>query len=272
MKAPCEHCGCENSEADGFPGHWPHCPKYRVLMPFRCPEGHWLAANGACYRCHPLPIAVAPEPWDREPREGLCMICRHAYPTWSADNDLWNATVRKPDGSDEYPFLCPTCFANLAVEREVETMFRLGPYCAAPPEGETALVGEKCWCNDGIVTVSLTSGPEERPCSDCGGSGRVEGETTLDGGTEQDRLNRLAGAKEAVEGAATALSGQWSESWVERLRDAAKLLGEQDAELDWLTEEYGEATRDAVRGYGFEALLRRLAPDSPERPEQEVGE
>lgn len=61
----------------------------------------------------------------KDPRELLCMICDHEYPVWFAPNDLWNRVVRRPDGSDEWPFLCPTCFANLAVERGVDTPFIL---------------------------------------------------------------------------------------------------------------------------------------------------
>lgn len=57
-----------------------------------------------------------------EPRELLCMICGVEHPVWSAENSLWNATLRT-DGRDEWPFLCPTCFMNKAVERGVETMF-----------------------------------------------------------------------------------------------------------------------------------------------------
>lgn len=61
-------------------------------------------------------------------RELLCMSCGVEYPVWYADNDLWNATVRHADGSDEWDFLCPTCFMGLAARRGVETAFRVSRY------------------------------------------------------------------------------------------------------------------------------------------------
>ncbi len=47
-----------------------------------------------------------------EPRELLCQMCGRDYPTWSADNDLWNAVMRGGvrGNADEYDFVCPTCF------------------------------------------------------------------------------------------------------------------------------------------------------------------
>lgn len=58
------------------------------------------------------------------PRELLCMLCGRDYPIWSADNDLWNAVMRE-DGTDEYPFVCPTCFTVRAVFLGVTTAFYL---------------------------------------------------------------------------------------------------------------------------------------------------
>src|SRR5689334_13046519 len=58
-----------------------------------------------------------------EPRELLCMVCDRDYPVWFAPNRLWNPVMRRPDGSDEYPFICPTCFGNIAVQRGVKTPF-----------------------------------------------------------------------------------------------------------------------------------------------------
>jgi hypothetical protein len=58
-------------------------------------------------------------------RELLCMVCNREHPVWAADNDLWNSVLRRPDGSDEYPFLCPTCFMVLAADRGAETSFRV---------------------------------------------------------------------------------------------------------------------------------------------------
>lgn len=50
-----------------------------------------------------------------EPRELLCQICGEDYPTWFADNELWNPVMRQPDGSDRWPFVCPRCFIAQAV-------------------------------------------------------------------------------------------------------------------------------------------------------------
>lgn len=68
-------------------------------------------------------------------RELRCMLCGSDYPVWFALNELWNAVVRRPDGSDEHPFLCPTCFGNLAVERGVVTVRLM---LSAPDDGFSA--------------------------------------------------------------------------------------------------------------------------------------
>ena len=51
-----------------------------------------------------------------KPDEERCQRCGHANPVWYAPNEVWNATVRK-DGADEWGFLCPPCFAELAESR-----------------------------------------------------------------------------------------------------------------------------------------------------------
>lgn len=61
----------------------------------------------------------------RTPRELLCMICGRDYPVWYADNDLWNAVERQPDGSDEHPFLCTSCFMQRAICKGINPVFRL---------------------------------------------------------------------------------------------------------------------------------------------------
>lgn len=73
-------------------------------------------------------FAVEPEPGragEREPRELLCGQCGSEHVPWYADNALWNKTVRRPDGSDEEPFLCASCFMRLAVSRGVADLFRV---------------------------------------------------------------------------------------------------------------------------------------------------
>lgn len=79
-----------------------------------------------------------------EPRELLCMLCDADYPVWFAPNDLWNAVVRLPDGSDKWPFLCPTCFAKQASGRGIDSRFCLSApdleAGAAPPEGAPTFV------------------------------------------------------------------------------------------------------------------------------------
>lgn len=54
-----------------------------------------------------------------ELREGLCMKCNQEYPVWFAPNELWNPVMRNADGSDRYPFICPTCFAMEAELRGI---------------------------------------------------------------------------------------------------------------------------------------------------------
>lgn len=62
---------------------------------------------GAVYSPDPVQNTVPPE-------EGLCQLCSKEYQVWYADNELWNPVMRLDDGSDVYPFLCPTCFMNIA--------------------------------------------------------------------------------------------------------------------------------------------------------------
>jgi hypothetical protein len=83
-----------------------------------------------------------------EPRELLCMICDREYPTWYALNGLWNRVMRLPDGSDRFPFVCPTCFVLKAVEAGVDCVFELRP---APViiEGQTFEGGVICGCDCG---------------------------------------------------------------------------------------------------------------------------
>lgn len=52
-------------------------------------------------------------------RELLCEKCGHEHPVWFAPNAVWNAVIRggDPGASDEFSFLCPTCFIVLAEER-----------------------------------------------------------------------------------------------------------------------------------------------------------
>jgi hypothetical protein len=77
-----------------------------------------------------------------EPRELLCMVCHREHAIWSASNELWNAVLRRPDGSDEYPFICASCFMLLAVERGVTTMFNVTDYRRAAHE--CANCGRRC--------------------------------------------------------------------------------------------------------------------------------
>lgn len=60
-----------------------------------------------------------------EPQELVCSLCGVDYPVWSAPDDLYNAVMRLPDGTDRSPFPCPTCFARMAVESGVAGRFRL---------------------------------------------------------------------------------------------------------------------------------------------------
>lgn len=53
-------------------------------------------------------------PCRSEPQECVCMLCGVDYPVWFAPVELWNRVVRLADGSDRWPFLCPTCFGKRA--------------------------------------------------------------------------------------------------------------------------------------------------------------
>lgn len=87
----------------------------------RCRSGDYCVHGVALMDAADAAAAPVAEP----PRELLCQRCNTEHPVWSADNDLWNQTLRRPDGSDEYHFLCPTCFVRLAAERGVTTAFRV---------------------------------------------------------------------------------------------------------------------------------------------------
>lgn len=79
-------------------------------------------------------------PRRNQPRELLCMVCRRDHPVWFAPNDLWNRVMRCPDGSDRFPFVCPTCFARMASDAGVADAFELrvavypGESIAAPAQ------------------------------------------------------------------------------------------------------------------------------------------
>lgn len=66
-------------------------------------------------------------PTDPQSRELTCDICGRDHAVWSAPNDVWNAVCRWPDGSDKWPFLCPTCFMNEAEEKGLGSSWRLVP-------------------------------------------------------------------------------------------------------------------------------------------------
>jgi hypothetical protein len=64
------------------------------------------------------------------PRELLCQLCDREYTVWFAPSNIWNAVMRGGvrANPDEYPFVCPTCFALLAEERGIQTTgWRLAP-------------------------------------------------------------------------------------------------------------------------------------------------
>lgn len=94
----------------------------------------------------PTAWCAAPESAEGE-REGLCMECGKEHPVWFADNELWNEVVRRPDGSDRWPFLCPTCFTVKSVEAGVDPIFRL---TAAVPENPD---------NKGVSLMDSSEGP-----------------------------------------------------------------------------------------------------------------
>jgi hypothetical protein len=81
------------------------------------------------------------------------MICDRDYPVWFAPNDLWNRVVRLPDGSDRWPFLCPTCFGMKAVEVGVDTPFILA--------GGQVAVGSRAYAE--ILTAELARLRRKKP-------------------------------------------------------------------------------------------------------------
>ena len=74
--------------------------------------------------------------------ELLCDLCGQEYEVWSAPNSLWNATVRRDDGSDRWPFLCFGCFVGLAEQEKVrQVQARLDAAEAERNAAVAALVG-----------------------------------------------------------------------------------------------------------------------------------
>ncbi len=56
-------------------------------------------------------------------RECLCELCNQEYPVWYADNALWNAVMRYPDGkeaSEKTNFVCINCFVKEADRLGIE--------------------------------------------------------------------------------------------------------------------------------------------------------
>jgi hypothetical protein len=70
-----------------------------------------------------------------ERREGRCDRCEREYcANWSADSPLWNAVVRGGciNGREEYRFLCPNCFMELAEDRGIVSMFAISGEALVP--------------------------------------------------------------------------------------------------------------------------------------------
>lgn len=87
-------------------------------------------------------VIASRSPGGTETRELRCMKCGIEHEVWSARSDLWNAAIRRPDGSDRWPFLCPTCFMREArVNGEggifFVTLAEGNPEAEGSPGGET---------------------------------------------------------------------------------------------------------------------------------------
>lgn len=65
----CTYCGAER------PVHWPYCPVRRALTPTRCPFGHPLAINGACFTCNPIRTACMACGGDSSRHTPFCSTC-----------------------------------------------------------------------------------------------------------------------------------------------------------------------------------------------------
>lgn len=85
-------------------------------------DGEWEEVAPGVRSLRTTPPLAEGQQAPAEIRELLCMICGKEHPVWYAPNDLWNRVIRR-DGSDEHPFLCPTCFTVLAEERGAGEMF-----------------------------------------------------------------------------------------------------------------------------------------------------
>lgn len=79
----------------------------------------------------------------RAPRELLCMVCGSEYPVWFAPNDVWNPVMRRADGSDEVPFICPTCFALAAAAKGELSAFVLSIEQPRPPHDDNSLASTR---------------------------------------------------------------------------------------------------------------------------------
>lgn len=134
--------------------------------------------------------------------EGRCDRCGGVNVVWWADHDLWNATVRT-DGVDEWPFLCPSCFATVVEERGVApatTVWKMvpsnieapagplgSPYPGRKPAGAAHAVtpepapvadGTVCKCGCSVCPCSNPSEKDWRWCIDCESGNHVAGYRT----------------------------------------------------------------------------------------------
>ena len=86
---------------------------------------------------HAEELIAALRTHDTKIPELLCMICDRDYPVWYAPDDLWNPVMRLPDGSDRWPFVCPTCFTLEATKAGVDIVFKLSSRHEHEPDGHT---------------------------------------------------------------------------------------------------------------------------------------
>lgn len=91
--------------------------------------------------------------------EHKCDKCGGNNPlSWFADSPLWNEVMRGGDISaqDEYSFICPNCFMQLAIDKGIADMFRV--WSPSPlVKLKTATPSGRVWDEEKFKWVDPTS-------------------------------------------------------------------------------------------------------------------
>lgn len=142
--------------------------RYEVWDDSVPPGGYVCAACGVPVESEPCPVhcRLPSDP----PVEERCERCFGRNPVWCAPSPLWNEVLRGGDinGPEGHAFVCPTCFAELAEEKGIASLWRFyakrvnRPLQMVTPSGR--VWNEKTWLFDepqcvGCATETFDGAP-----------------------------------------------------------------------------------------------------------------